>query len=45
MSRETLRRILRDGGVSWQTTTTWKASTDPNFIPKSSQLKMPWTPW
>ena len=40
ISRETLRRILRDGGVSWQTTTTWKASTDPDFIaedaPRSS---------
>ncbi|WP_245931701.1 helix-turn-helix domain-containing protein [Actinokineospora auranticolor] len=24
ISRETVRRILRDGGVSWQTTTTWK---------------------
>jgi transposase len=34
LSRETLRRILRAGGVSWQTTTTWKASTDPDFIPK-----------
>ncbi|MEU0030877.1 hypothetical protein [Streptomyces sp. NPDC006335] len=32
ISRETLRRILRDGKVSWQTTTTWKASTDPDFI-------------
>jgi transposase len=29
LSRETLRRILHAGGVSWQTTTTWKASTDP----------------
>jgi transposase len=34
ISRETLRRILREGGVSWQTTTTWKASTDPDFIAK-----------
>jgi hypothetical protein len=32
ISRETLRRILRAGKVSWQTTTTWKASTDPDFI-------------
>jgi transposase len=38
MSRETLRRILRDGGVSWQTTTTWKASTDPDFIPKMRRI-------
>ena len=34
ISREHLRRILRKGGVSWQTTTTWKASTDPDFIGK-----------
>ncbi|WUN23379.1 helix-turn-helix domain-containing protein [Streptomyces sp. NBC_00316] len=32
ISRETLRRILREGKVSWQTTTTWKASTDPDFL-------------
>ena len=38
LSRETLRRILRAGGVSWQTTTTWKASTDPDFIPKMRRI-------
>ncbi len=38
LSRETLRRILREGGVSWQTTTTWKASTDPDFIPKMRRV-------
>jgi transposase len=38
ISRETLRRILREGGVSWQTTTTWKASTDPDFIPKMRRI-------
>src|SRR4051794_292203 len=38
MSRETLRRILRDGGVSWQTTTTWKASTDPDFTAKMRRI-------
>jgi transposase len=38
LSRETLRRILRAGGVSWQTTTTWKASTDPDFIPKMRRV-------
>ena len=32
ISVETLRRILHDGGVSWQATKTWKASTDPDFI-------------
>lgn len=38
ISRETLRRILRAGGVSWQTTTTWKASTDPDFITKMARI-------
>jgi transposase len=38
LSHETLRRILRDGGVSWQTTTTWKASTDPDFIAKMRRI-------
>jgi transposase len=32
ISGETLRRILREGKVSWKTTTTWKASNDPEFI-------------
>ena len=38
LSRETLRRILHEGGISWQTTTTWKASTDPSFIPKMRRI-------
>ncbi|MFJ8749083.1 hypothetical protein ACIREO_07085 [Streptomyces sp. NPDC102441] len=38
ISRETLRRILREGKVSWQTTTTWKASTDPEFIAKMNRV-------
>ncbi|GAA0936551.1 hypothetical protein GCM10009559_29030 [Pseudonocardia zijingensis] len=38
LSRETLRRILHQGGVSWQTTTTWKASTDPDFIGKMRRV-------
>lgn len=38
MSKETLRRILRAGGVTWQTTTTWKASTDPDFIAKMHRI-------
>jgi hypothetical protein len=32
ISQETLRRTLRETGISWQTTTTWKASTDPDFL-------------
>jgi transposase len=38
LSRETLRRILHAGGVSWQTTTTWKASTDQDFIAKMRRI-------
>lgn len=34
ISTETLRRILREGGVTWQATKTWKASTDPDFAAK-----------
>ncbi|MBL1121165.1 IS630 family transposase, partial [Streptomyces sp. 110] len=38
ISREPLRRILREGKVSWQTTTTWKASTDPDFFAKMHRI-------
>jgi transposase len=38
LSRETLRRILHAGGVSWQTTTTWKVSPDPDFLPKMRRI-------
>lgn len=34
LSRQHLSRILKTGGVSWQTTTTWKSSNDPDFITK-----------
>lgn len=34
VSRETLRRILHEGGVSWQATKTWKSSNDPDFQAK-----------
>jgi len=38
ISRETLRRILHAGGVSWQATKTWKASNDPQFVPKMRRV-------
>jgi transposase len=38
VSRETLRRILREGRVSWQTSTTWKSSNDPGFIAKMHRI-------
>ncbi|WSE01420.1 hypothetical protein OG758_09250 [Streptomyces sp. NBC_01474] len=37
ISRETLRRILRAGKVSWKTTT-WKASTGPEFIAQMHRI-------
>ncbi|MGW7671385.1 IS630 family transposase, partial [Streptomyces sp. NPDC054775] len=38
ISRETLRRILPADNVSWKTTTTWKTSTDPEFIAKMHRI-------
>jgi transposase len=38
ISREWLRQILHDGGISWQTTKTWKASNDPEFLPKMHRI-------
>jgi transposase len=38
VSRESIRQILRAGGVSWQATKTWKASTDPDFLPKMHRV-------
>ncbi|MGW0086996.1 hypothetical protein [Streptomyces sp. NPDC003393] len=42
ISRETLRRILRTGKISWKTTTTWRASTDPEFIAEMHPIRS-WT--
>jgi transposase len=38
VSRETIRQILHAGGVRWQATKTWKASTDPDFITKMHRV-------
>jgi len=38
VSAETLRRVLKRGGVSWQATKTWKASNDPEFVPKMRRV-------
>jgi hypothetical protein len=38
ISRETIRRILREAGILWQTTTTWKASPDPGFIANMQRI-------
>jgi transposase len=38
VSRESIRQILRAGGVSWQATKTWKASADPDFMTKMRRV-------
>ncbi|MCX4098012.1 hypothetical protein [Nocardia sp. alder85J] len=38
ISRETLRRILAAGGVSWQATKTWKAGNDLKFVEKMTRV-------
>ena len=38
MSRESLRQILRAGGVRWLATKTWKASADPDFLAKMHKV-------
>jgi transposase len=38
ISRETLRRILHEGGITWQASKTWKASRDPQFLPKMRRV-------
>lgn len=38
ISRETLRRILHEGGVTWQQTKTWKTSNDPDFSTKLARI-------
>lgn len=38
ISRETLRKILKDQGVSWQATKTWKASNDRDFAAKMARV-------
>jgi hypothetical protein len=38
ISRETLRKILKDQGISWQATKTWKAGKDPEFAEKMARV-------
>lgn len=38
VSTETAHQILRDAGVSWQATKTWKASKDPDFVAKMNRI-------
>jgi len=43
LSSETQRRILHDSGISRQTTTTWKASPNPDLITKTPAALNPAT--
>jgi hypothetical protein len=38
ISTESVRQILRDAGVRWQATKTWKASKDPDFAAKMARV-------
>ena len=38
ISTETVRKILRDAGIRWQATKTWKASRDPDFPAKMARV-------
>ncbi len=37
-STETVRQVLREAGVRWQATKTWKASRDPEFKQKMDRI-------
>jgi transposase len=39
VGRERLRLLLRDNGVSWQRTRTWKESKDPDFDAKLNRIE------
>lgn len=38
VSTETVRGVLREAGISWQATKTWKGSRDPEFAVKKSRI-------
>lgn len=38
ISTESIRQILRDAGIRWQATKTWKASRDPDFAAKMARV-------
>jgi transposase len=38
ISTETVRKILRDAGIRWQATKTWKGSKDPDFAAKMARV-------
>ena len=38
VSTESVRQILREAGISWQATKTWKGSRDPEFAAKMARI-------
>jgi transposase len=38
VSTETVRRVLREAGITWQRRKTWKASRDPDFAAKMARI-------
>ncbi|XVQ09547.1 IS630 family transposase [Spirillospora sp. CA-255316] len=38
ISRENVRQILRESGIGWQATKTWKASSDPDLIARMAAV-------
>jgi hypothetical protein len=38
LSTETIRQVLRNAGISWQITKTWKHSKDPDFAAKKDRI-------
>jgi transposase len=38
LSRDTIRQVLKDAGISWQSTKTWKRSKDPEFTQKKDRI-------
>jgi hypothetical protein len=41
ISRETLRKILKSEGVSWQAVKTWKAGRDPREFAVNAKIRLP----
>jgi transposase len=38
VSRETIRKVLKNAGISFQSTKTWKHSNDPQFVAKKARI-------
>lgn len=41
VSTKSIRRVLREAGIRWQATKTWKASRDPDFAEKMARILTP----